>query len=149
MIRAADASDRTAEVAARRLADHLREIGWEANTVGPDDVPRLVTPKVRETWRALQRGDSDYVAAYRVNVDAALPETLEAIRSQPARASSTSPSGRSCSSEAIAASPARASRRGKPAHFARSWSSAATTTTPLPTSGYQHRPRASRLRSRA
>ena len=30
----------TAEVAARRLADHLREIGWEATTVTPDDVPR-------------------------------------------------------------------------------------------------------------
>jgi type VII secretion protein EccE len=79
----------TAEVAARRLADHLREIGWEANTVGPDDVPRLVTPKVQETWRALQRGDSDYVAAYQVNVDAALPDTLEAIRSQPARETCT------------------------------------------------------------
>src|SRR4029077_20582061 len=43
----------TAEVAVRRLADHLREIGWEASTVGPDDVPRLLTPSVRETWRAV------------------------------------------------------------------------------------------------
>jgi type VII secretion protein EccE len=79
----------TAEVAARRLADHLREIGWEANTVGPDDVPRLVTPKARETWRALRRGDSDYVAAYQVSVDTALPETLDAIRSHPARETCT------------------------------------------------------------
>jgi ESX secretion system protein EccE len=79
----------TAEVAARRLADHLREIGWEAHTVGPDDVPRLVTPKVRETWRAMRRGDSDYVAAYQVRVDAALPETLAAIRSHPARETCT------------------------------------------------------------
>ena len=40
----------TAEVAARRLADHLREIGWEASTVGTDDVPRLLSPNARETW---------------------------------------------------------------------------------------------------
>jgi type VII secretion protein EccE len=75
----------TAEVVARRLADHLREIGWDANTVGLDDVPRLVTPKVSESWAAVQRGASDYVVAYRVIVDDALPETLEAIRSYPAR----------------------------------------------------------------
>ncbi|GBG38121.1 type VII secretion protein EccE [Mycobacterium montefiorense] len=75
----------TAEVAARRLADHLREIGWEANTVAADDVPRWLTAKARETWRAVQRGTSDYVAAYQITVDSALPETLEAIRSQSAR----------------------------------------------------------------
>ena len=57
----------TAEVVARRLADHLREIGWEANTVGIDDVPRLVTPKVSESWAAVQRGASDYVVAYQVS----------------------------------------------------------------------------------
>ncbi|SPM39048.1 transmembrane protein [Mycobacterium numidiamassiliense] len=79
----------TAEVAARRLADHLREIGWEANTVGADDVPRLVTPNIRETWSALQRGASDYVVAYQINVNNALPETLEAIRSYPARETCT------------------------------------------------------------
>ena len=56
----------TAQVAARRLADHLREIGWEASTVGPDDVPRLLGPDARETWRGVQRGASDYIAAYRV-----------------------------------------------------------------------------------
>ena len=75
----------TAQVAARRLADHLREIGWEANTVGPDEVPRLLAPNARETWRGLRRGASDYVAAYQVRVDDRLPETLEAIRSHPAR----------------------------------------------------------------
>ncbi|MDT5347033.1 MAG: hypothetical protein QOH91_320, partial [Mycobacterium sp.] len=42
----------TAQVAARRLADHLREIGWEASTVAAEDVPRLVTSAGRETWRA-------------------------------------------------------------------------------------------------
>jgi type VII secretion protein EccE len=79
----------TAEVAARRLADHLREIGWDVSTVGADDVPRLVTPNVRETWGALQRGESDYVAAYQVNVDEALQQTLEAIRSHPTRETCT------------------------------------------------------------
>jgi type VII secretion protein EccE len=75
----------TAEVAARRLADHLREIGWEANTVAPDDVPRWLTAKARETWRAVQRGSSDYVAAYQIVVDASLAETFAAVRSHPAR----------------------------------------------------------------
>jgi type VII secretion protein EccE len=79
----------TAEVIARRLADHLREIGWEATSVAPDDVPRWLTANARETWRAVQRGNSDYVAAYRIAVDAALPETLEAIRSHPARETCT------------------------------------------------------------
>ena len=74
----------TAQVAARRLADHLREIGWEASVSGPDDVPRLLDPAGRETWRAVQ-GGSDYLAAYRVSVDDALAETLDAILSHPAR----------------------------------------------------------------
>ncbi|OBI13029.1 type VII secretion protein EccE [Mycobacterium sp. E2462] len=79
----------TVQVAARRLADHLREIGWEATTVTPDDVPRLLTSNARETWRAVQRGGSDYVAAYQIAVDDSLPATLEAIRSYPARETCT------------------------------------------------------------
>ncbi|BAX90657.1 type VII secretion protein EccE [Mycobacterium shigaense] len=79
----------TAEVAARRLADHLREIGWEANTVAADDVPRLVTPNARETWSSVQRGASDHVVAYQVVVDDALAETLDEIRSYPARETCT------------------------------------------------------------
>jgi type VII secretion protein EccE len=79
----------TAQVAARRLADHLREIGWEVSTVGPDDVPRLLAPDARETWRGVQRGASDYVAAYQVRADVGLPETLDAIRSHPARETCT------------------------------------------------------------
>jgi len=71
----------TAQVAARRLADHLREIGWDATTVPADDVPRLLTSNPRERWRGVQRGASDYLAAYQVQVDDALPETLAAIRS--------------------------------------------------------------------
>ncbi len=75
----------TAQVAARRLADHLREIGWEAGTVVSEDIPQLIAPDSRETWRGVRHSDSDYVAAYRVSVDVALPETLDAIRSHPAR----------------------------------------------------------------
>jgi len=79
----------TAEVAARRLADHLREIGWEAGGVAPDDVPRLLAPNARETWRGMQLSASDYVAAYQVRIDDGLAETLDAIRSHAARETCT------------------------------------------------------------
>lgn len=79
----------TAQVAARRLADHLREIGWDATPVAADDVPRLLTNNPRERWRAVQRGASDYLAAYRIQVDDALPETLAAIRAYSARETCT------------------------------------------------------------
>ena len=79
----------TVEVAARRLADHLREIGWEASLVGADDVPRLIPPNAREMWRGVQRGASDYIAAYRVRIDDTLPETLDAVRTHPARETCT------------------------------------------------------------
>lgn len=79
----------TARVAARRLADHLREIGWDAAVVAADDAPRLVPANARETWRGLRRGTSDHIAAYRVRIDEALPETLHAIRSHPARETCT------------------------------------------------------------
>jgi type VII secretion protein EccE len=79
----------TAQVAARRLADHLREIGWDANTVAPDAVPRLVAPNARETWRGVQRGASDYVAAYQIRIDDGLAETFDAIRSHAARETCT------------------------------------------------------------
>ena len=79
----------TAQVAARRLADHLREIGWDATSVAAEDVPRLLGPNARETWRGVQRGASDYIAAYQVHVDGGLPETLEAIRTHPARETCT------------------------------------------------------------
>jgi len=77
----------TAEVAARRLADHLRETGWDAVVVGPDDVPRLLATDARETWRGVRCGDSDYVAAYQVRVDDRLSETLAEIRNHPTRES--------------------------------------------------------------
>ncbi len=79
----------TARVAARRLADQLREMGWEATTVAPDDAPRLLGADARERWRGVQRGASDFIAAYRINVDDTLPQTLDAIRSHPVREACT------------------------------------------------------------
>jgi type VII secretion protein EccE len=76
---------KTAEVAARRLADHLRESGWTATVVEPDDIPELYSRSGRETWSGIQHGSADYVAAYQVKADSALPNTLAAIWSYPAR----------------------------------------------------------------
>jgi type VII secretion protein EccE len=75
----------TAEVAARRLADHLRESGWTAAIAEPDDVPGLYARGARETWGGIDQGSSDYVAAYQVKADTALPNTLAAIWSYPVR----------------------------------------------------------------
>ena len=75
----------TAEVAVRRLADHLRETGWSAVTAGPDDIPLLFAPSARETWRGVWEGSAGYVAAYQVSADAELPGNLAAIWSHPAR----------------------------------------------------------------
>ncbi|MGD1256935.1 type VII secretion protein EccE [Mycobacterium seoulense] len=79
----------TARVAARRLADHLRELGWDVAGVAPDDVPRLLTSNARERWSAVHRGASDYLAAYQIQVDGGLAETLESIRAHPARETCT------------------------------------------------------------
>jgi len=75
----------TAEVAARRLADHLRESGWTAALAAPDDVPAPYSKSGRETWSGVCQGSNDYVAAYGVKVDTALPNTLAAIWSYPVR----------------------------------------------------------------
>lgn len=75
-------------VAARRLASQLRELGWAACIAGPDDVPPLAARSARETWRAVVReiapATADYVAAYRIDVDTMLADTLEAIWTHPA-----------------------------------------------------------------
>ncbi|HEU4363560.1 MAG TPA: type VII secretion protein EccE [Mycobacterium sp.] len=75
----------TAEVAARRLADHLREVGWETTTAGPDEVPELFAATARGTWRGLTDETGDYVAAYQVAVDDGLPDTLAQIWAHGAR----------------------------------------------------------------
>jgi type VII secretion protein EccE len=71
---------RTADIAARRLADHLREIGWEAALVAADEIPSLIGAGARETWRSVVDGAGDHVAAYQVAIDAALTDTLSRIR---------------------------------------------------------------------
>ena len=68
----------TAEVAARRLADHLREAGWTASIVDSAGAP--APSPAKETWRGV-RDDAGYVAAYDVKVDERLAETLAEIRS--------------------------------------------------------------------
>jgi type VII secretion protein EccE len=75
----------TTEVAARRLADHLRESGWTASLANPDDVPTPCPRSARETWSGVSQGSSNHVAAYGVKVDTALPNTLAAIWSYPVR----------------------------------------------------------------
>jgi len=75
----------TAEVAARRLADHLRESGWSASLAVADDVPTPYPRSARETWPGISLGNTDYIAAHRVKVDTALPNTLAAIWSYPVR----------------------------------------------------------------
>ncbi|BAX92497.1 type VII secretion protein EccE [Mycobacterium shigaense] len=74
----------TAEAAARRLADHLRESGWTAVLAESGEVPALYPESAREAWSAVLLGNSDYIAGYGVKVDAALPETLAAIWAYPA-----------------------------------------------------------------
>jgi type VII secretion protein EccE len=70
----------TAEVAARRFANQLRENGWSV-AIADTAVPSTDTP-AKETWTALRDG-SGYVTAYRVAVDNGLPETLAAIWALP------------------------------------------------------------------
>jgi type VII secretion protein EccE len=71
---------RTAEIAARRLADHLREIGWDTALVDGDEIPSLIGAGARETWRSVVDGSGGHVAAYQVAIDAALTDTLSRIR---------------------------------------------------------------------
>lgn len=66
----------TAQLAARRLADHLREIGWEVSLDDAPDVP--VEDGGRETWRGVTDGRS-HLAAYRIAVDEQLAETLSSV----------------------------------------------------------------------
>ncbi|WP_046318918.1 type VII secretion protein EccE [Mycobacterium sp. UM_Kg1] len=71
---------RTVDVAARRLADHLRELGWDTTIVAGEEIPSLSGAKARETWRCLQDGSGDHVAAYQVGIDAALADTISRIQ---------------------------------------------------------------------
>lgn len=75
---------RTADVAIRRLADHLREIGWDTALVADGDIPSLIEAGAKETWRSVVDGPGDYVAAYQVGIDAALADTFSRIRASAA-----------------------------------------------------------------
>ncbi|WP_233213328.1 type VII secretion protein EccE [Mycobacterium hubeiense] len=70
----------TAEITARRLADHLRETGVAVTMVDGVDGPAPRSGK--ETWRGM-RDESGYVAAYRVDATDRLAETLAEIRGYP------------------------------------------------------------------
>ena len=76
----------TAETARRRLADHLRELGWQVRAAERPDGP-LPTPGAesakQEGWRAVADGRG-HLAAYRVRADAALPDVLRTVWSAPA-----------------------------------------------------------------
>lgn len=75
----------TAEVAARRLADHLRELGWLVRLLdGNDTAPSLLPAGAKETWRRVIGADGSSVAAYSVPSGADLGATLTAIWSYPA-----------------------------------------------------------------
>lgn len=71
---------RTADIAVRRLGDHLREIGWDTAIVTDDEIPSLIDANARETWRSVVEDSGDHVAAYQVGIDAALADTLGRIR---------------------------------------------------------------------
>ena len=79
----------TVQVAARRLAEHLRELGWGASLVGLDSVPQYVASSARETWRGVREETGDYVAAYQIHpahrTGEALADVLAAVWSYPAR----------------------------------------------------------------
>lgn len=71
---------RTVDIAARRLADHLREIGWDTAIVADDEIPSLIDAGSREAWRSVVDGTGDHVAAYQVGIDAALADTISRIQ---------------------------------------------------------------------
>ncbi|WP_167098058.1 type VII secretion protein EccE [Mycobacterium sp. DL592] len=72
----------TAETVLRRLADHLRELGWSVNTTDLD-IPDLLGPVPQERWRSVQDGTQGYLTAYGVTVGEDLGSTLAEIRAYP------------------------------------------------------------------
>lgn len=67
----------TVTLAGRRLADQLREQGWEVQA--DPDAAVVLPERIKESWRGVS-DSRGYVAAYRVAADADLAATLEAIR---------------------------------------------------------------------
>lgn len=66
----------TAHLAARRLSDHLREIGWEVTL---DETPAVPVAKPsKETWRGVSDGRG-YLAAYRIAADDQVADILSTV----------------------------------------------------------------------
>lgn len=75
----------TAEVAARRLADHLRELGWLVRLLDETDrVPSIEPVGGNEKWRGVAGSDGESVAAYSIPVGNDLGDVLTAVWSYPA-----------------------------------------------------------------
>ncbi|MBX5487558.1 MAG: type VII secretion protein EccE [Mycolicibacterium hassiacum] len=70
----------TAEVTARRLAEHLRETGLEVALA--DDAPAVLAGRGREKWSSVC-DDAGAVSVYQVPVDDALVDRLAEIAAQP------------------------------------------------------------------
>lgn len=77
----------TAGTTLRRVADQLREDGWQP-TLSEVDVPDLLGPSAREQWRAVSDGSAGYVAAYGID-PRSLGEVLSALRHREAAESWT------------------------------------------------------------
>jgi type VII secretion protein EccE len=67
-------------VTLRRLADHLRELGYQVATTDVD-IPELAGPEARERWRAISDGDRGFLTCYAVPADGGLDQTLDELRS--------------------------------------------------------------------
>jgi type VII secretion protein EccE len=69
----------TAEVTLRRLADHLRELGYSVGTVDVG-VPDLLGSAPKERWKTVQDGAQGYLTCYAVPADDRLDHTLAELR---------------------------------------------------------------------
>jgi len=59
----------TAEVVLRRLAEQLREDGWQVSTAQPAEVPDILGPQARHRWTSVEDGEKGYLATYDVGTD--------------------------------------------------------------------------------
>lgn len=69
----------TAEVTLRRLADHLRELGYLVSTVDLE-VPDLLGAAPRERWKTVQDDGRGHLTCYSVPADDRLDEILAELR---------------------------------------------------------------------
>lgn len=67
----------TVELAARRLSDHLREMGWEVHPCA-GAVEAVAAGQATETWRGIA-DEHGHLACYRVAVDDTLAQTLQSV----------------------------------------------------------------------